>query len=69
MGYRTLKTKKFSYISINKMTGYGLDGLGSILGRGRLFSSPPRPDLPRGQPNGYRRWKAAETWKLPLTSI
>jgi hypothetical protein len=57
---------------------YGMDDRGSILGRGREFSSsPPRPDRSGAHPASHSMdfWvsfsggKEAGAWNLPLTSI
>jgi hypothetical protein len=52
-------TKRTRNSSVSIATGYGLDGQGSIPGRGKIyFSTPPRSDRFLGPPNflsnGYR---------------
>jgi hypothetical protein len=64
--------------SVGIGTGYGVDGRGSIPGKGKRFvSSPQCPDRLWGPPillcYGYRGrfpgGKAAEVWSWPLASI
>jgi hypothetical protein len=40
----TIRVLRSRDSSVSIVTGYGLDGKGSILGRGKSFSSPQHPD-------------------------
>jgi hypothetical protein len=66
-----------NYSSVGTAMGYGLNGWGSILDRGkRFFSIPQRPDWLWGAPSLLSNWhrgpfpggKAAETDHSPVSS-